>query len=128
MQTKRSARSATIFARQRAATALDHAAPGSTLVGAADVERERLDLVGVDHREAALAQAQAALSELDTAAATRLRHARELVGMKWFTVEPVPTPVPCTPIGLGDALSSSWVIVVCLRCALRWESGPIYRP
>ena len=55
------------FARQRRAAALDHIAGAVDLVGAVDIDRQALDLVGIKHRYAQRLQALGAGPELDTA-------------------------------------------------------------
>ena len=45
-----------LLARQRAAAALDQMLAGIALVGAVDIDRNRFDVVEIEHRDAALAQ------------------------------------------------------------------------
>ena len=69
MQTKRAAMSATIFSRVSAAPPPLIMRPGVVdLVGAVDVDRQRLDRVRVEHLDAVRAQPRAALlAMLETA-------------------------------------------------------------
>ena len=94
MQTKRSRHVGDdLLARQRRAAALDHAAGRVDLVGAVDVDRQALDLVGVEHLDAVRAQPRACCASLlETAPAMRSCIGAS-ASMKRLTVEPVPTPI-----------------------------------
>ena len=92
MQTKRSARSATIFSRvSYAPPPLDHVAAVVDLVGTVDVDRDALDVVAVEHDDAMRRRRCVLFSLLETAPAMRSFIVAS-ASMKQFTVEPVPTP------------------------------------
>ena len=79
-----------LLARERSAAALDHVAAVVDLVGAVDVDRQLVDLVAVEHRNADRLQALGRTSNWRP----RLIWSFMLAGaaMNLLTVEPVPTP------------------------------------
>ena len=92
MQTKRRPGGDDLLARERRAAALDHVAAAVDLVGAVDVDRQLVDLVGVEHPDAQRPQPLGAMRcELDTAPAMRSFIVAS-ASMNLLTVEPVPTP------------------------------------
>ena len=117
MQMKRSARSATIFSRVSAAPPPLIMQPRGSISSAPSTYSGMRSTSAASSTRMPCARSRSLLfSELDTAPAMRPDIVAN-ASMKWFTVEPVPTPTTA-PAGTcssaarpTSALSSSWVIV-----------------
>jgi hypothetical protein len=81
-----------LLARERRAAALDHVALAVDLVGTVDVDRQRLHLVRVKHRDADGAQPFGGWPESWTPRPGSVSLTVASASMNLLTVEPVPTP------------------------------------